>query len=133
MRLFPLLAALAATFAVSAPASAQDVSGTWELSWETPRGAQTVVFTFVQEGTALTGSAEMRRGRPGGGGGGGQARTAEISDGTVEDGSITFSLVLTGGPRTFTMDFAGSVDGDEMEGTVTNPRGGEDPFTGKRK
>jgi len=131
MRRAPVLAALAATFAFAASASAQDVSGTWEISWETPRGAQTVNFTFAQDGSALTGSAEMTMGRPGGGGG--QSRTVEISDGTVEDGHISFSLALGGGQRSFTMSFAGTVDGDAMKGTVTNPRGGENPFTGKRK
>ena len=130
MRRAPLLAAIAATFALAAPASAQDVSGMWEISWETPRGAQTVVFTFVQDGAALNGSAEMTMGRPGGGGG--QSRTVEITDGKVEDGDISFGLALGGGERSFTMSFAGSVDGDEMKGTVTNPRGGGNPFTGKR-
>ena len=131
MRRAPVLAALAATFAFAASSSAQDVSGMWEISWETPRGAQTVSFTFAQDGSALTGSAEMTMGRPGGGGG--QSRTVEITNGTVEDGNISFSMVLGGGQRSFTMSFAGTVDGDVMKGTVTNPRGGENPFTGKRK
>jgi hypothetical protein len=137
MRRAPVLAALAATFAFAASASAQDVSGTWEIRPETPRGAQTVNFTFAQDGSALTGSAEMTRGRPGGGGGGGggggQSRTVEITDGTVVDGNISFSLILGAGQRSFTMTFVGTVDGDAMKGTVSNPRGGENPFTGKRK
>ena len=131
MRCVPLFAALAATFSLAAPAAAQDVSGMWEISWETPRGAQTVSFTFAQDGLALTGSAEMTMGRPGGGGG--QTRIVEIADGKVEDGDISFSLVMGGGQRSFTMSFDGAVDGDEMKGTVTNPRGGGNPFTGKRK
>ena len=131
MRFASLLAALAATFAIAAPAAAQDVSGTWEISWEIPRGAQTVSFTFAQAGSVLTGSAEMTMGRSGGGGG--RTRIGEISDGKVEDGNISFSLVMGGGQRSFTMSFDGAVDGDEMKGVVTNPRGGGNPFTGKRK
>jgi hypothetical protein len=127
----PVLAALAATFAFAAAAPAQDVSGMWDISWETPRGAQTVTFTFTQDGAALTGSAEMTMRRPGGGGG--STRTVEIADGKVEEGNIFFSLVMGGGQRSFTLSFAGGVDGDEMRGTVTNPRGGGNPFTGKRK
>ena len=132
MRRAPVLAALAATFAFAASSSAQDVSGMWEIRFETPRGAQTVNFTFAQDGSALTGSAEMTMGRPGGGGGG-QSRTVEFADGTVEDGNISFSLILGAGQRSFTMTFVGTLDGDAMTGTVNNPRGGENPFTGKRK
>ncbi len=131
MRHAPILAALAATFAVATAASAQDVSGMWEISWETPRGGQTVTFTFTQEGSVLTGSAEMTMRRPGGGSG--QSRMVEITDGKVEDGNISFSLEVGGGQRSFTMSFAGVVDGDEMKGAVTNPRGGDNPFTGQRK
>ena len=131
MRRLALAVPVLAVLAASVPAAAQDVSGVWEISWETPRGAQTVVFTFRQDGTALTGSAEMSMGRRGGGGG--RVRTVEISSGSMEDGEIAFELVMGGGQRSFTMSFAGTVDGGVRKGTVTNPMGGENPFTGKRK
>jgi len=131
MRREPAFAAFAAVLIFAASTSAQDVSGLWEISWGTPRGAQTVLFTFSQDGAALGGSAEMTMGRPGGGGG--ESRTVEIADGKVEGDEISFSLVLGRGGRSFTMTVAGSVNGNEMRGSVTNPRGGENPFTGKRK
>ena len=127
----PLIAAFIAVSSLPGPISAQDVTGTWEISWETPRGGQTVMFAFTQEGATLAGSAEMSMGRPGGGQG--RTRTVEVSNGTVQDGAISFDIVMGRGQRSFTLRFAGTVAGDAMEGTVTNPRGGEDRFEGKRK
>lgn len=109
-----------------------DVTGTWEISWETPRGTTTTTFLFEQDGSALTGTAQMAmRGRPGGGGGEG-TREVEITDGKVEGNSITFSLAMGMGQRSMTFTFKGTVTGDTMEGTMTTARG-ENPFTGKRK
>ncbi len=109
-----------------------DVTGTWEISWENPRGATTTTFLFEQDGTALTGTAQMAmRGRPGGGGGEG-TREVEITDGKVEGNTITFSMAMGMGERSMAFTFKGTVTGDTMEGTMTTPRG-ENPFTGKRK
>ena len=138
MRTFAFAAAAAIALA-AAPAAAQDVSGTWQIAYtmETPRGSmeRTVTVHLEQEGTELTGTAEMAAmGRPGGGGGGaGQTRTVDISDGIVAGSEITFSIVLGGGQRSIEMTFLGQVDGDTMEGTVSNPRGGDSPFKATRK
>ena len=40
--------AAAALLVATAPAAAQDVSGMWEVSWESPRGARTFVVTLAQ-------------------------------------------------------------------------------------
>lgn len=133
--------AAAVTMATAAPSAAQDVTGTWEISYtvETPRGSmdRTVTVHLEQDGTALTGTAEMAamgRGPAGGNrGGAGQTRTVEISDGSVAGAEVMFSLVLGRGDRTFEMTFAGQVSGDTMEGTVSDPRGGDRPFTASRK
>jgi uncharacterized protein YcfJ len=136
------VAFLAATPPVAAQdVAAQDVTGTWEIRYtvETPRGSmdRTVTVHLEQDGTALTGTAEMpAMGRgPAGGNrrGGGQSRTVEISDGSVAGAEVMFTLALGRGDRTFETTFAGQVDGDAMEGTVRDPRGGERPFTGTRK
>ena len=59
MRRAPVLAAIAAAFAFTTSASAQDVTGVWELSWESQRGAQTVVFTFAQDGAGRVASCHQ--------------------------------------------------------------------------
>jgi hypothetical protein len=109
-----------------------DVTGSWEISWETPRGVTTSTFTFAQEGTALSGTALMAaRGGPGRGGGG-QPREVEISDGKVDGNTLTFRMAMGMGERSTTFTFAGEVSGNDIVGTMTTPRG-ETPFTGRRK
>ena len=135
MRRFAPLAFLAFLFLTGVQqlrAQDVDVTGTWEISWETPRGTTTTTFLFEQDGTALTGTAQMAmRGRPGGGGGEG-TREVEITDGKVEGNTITFSMAMGMGERSMAFTFKGTVTGDTMEGTMTTARG-ENPFTGKRK
>ena len=108
-----------------------DITGTWELSWETQRGATTSTVNFEQDGDTFTGTAQMAMGGRGGGAGGG-TREIEITDGKVDGDQITFSMAMGRGERSFTFTFAGTVDGDAMEGTMTTMRG-ENPFTGKKK
>ena len=109
-----------------------DLTGTWEISWETQRGATTTTFTFAQEENAFTGMAQMMMGgRPGGGGGGG-TREVEITDGKIDGNNVTFNMAMGMGERSMTFTFTGTVTGDTMEGTMTTARG-ENPFTGKRK
>jgi hypothetical protein len=110
-----------------------DLSGDWELSWEGPRGATTTTFTFQQDGESFTGTAQVqgRGARPGGGGEGG-AREVAITDGVIDGQAITFSMAMGVGQRSMTFTFSGTVEGDSMEGTITNPRG-EMPFTGLKK
>ena len=130
-RLFPLATLALLMFPGTQEAQAQiDVTGSWELSWETQRGASTSTFTFTQDGMAFTGLAEMAMGRRGAGAGGG-IREIEITDGKIEGNTITFSMAMGRGERSMSFTFSGTVDGDTMEGTMTTPRG-ESPFTGKR-
>jgi hypothetical protein len=134
MRSIVLSAAAALTLVPAAPAAGQELAGTWELSYtrETPRGSleRTLTVHLQQDGSTLTGTAEMAA--MGQRGGGGEARTVDISDGKVEDGAFSFGIVVGGGQRSFTLTFSGRAQGDTMEGTLEAPMGGETPFTGKR-
>lgn len=124
-----LLAAL-----VASPILAQDMSGSWEITSETPRGSQTMTLVVEQSGSELTGTLTMTRmGGPPGGGGGGGPMEVEISDGTVSGGDFSFSVIMGRGDRTFTQEFSGQFEGDEMSGMLAGgPRGGERSFTGVR-
>lgn len=117
-------AALALLLAAGAPAAAQSVAGTWELTWETPRGAQTVTFVFAEEGMNVTGHAVMRRGE--------NSMEVPVGNGMIHGDQLTFSLQMGMGERTITQSFAATVKGDTMEGKITTPRG-ENPFRGVRK
>jgi hypothetical protein len=121
---FALFAAALAFSAVSSPAAAQEVTGTWELSWETPQGARTVTFTFAQSGMTVTGTALMGRAD--------MVREVPIQNGMLHGDQLTFTLTLGMGERVMAQTFAATVKGDAMEGKVTTMRG-EMPFTGARK
>ena len=115
-----LFAALIVLLAFTAPAAAQGVAGTWEISWETPRGAQTVTFVFAQDGMNVTGTAQMRGGE------------VPVKNGMLHGDQLTFAIEFGMGERTMTQTFAATVTGDSMEGKITTPRG-ENPFKGARK
>ena len=107
-----LAAALAAlaTLTLALPASAQSVAGTWDLAWETPRGAQNTTFVFAQDGMNVTGTAQMRRGE--------NTMEVPIKNGMLHGDQLTFSLEMGMGERTMTQTFAATVKGNAMEGKI---------------
>ena len=141
LRRLALPAALLAVVAMPAQAQDIDISGQWEFTSEGRRGAQTQVFTFVQDGMTVTGSVEMTMGGRGGAGragggagaGAGAGATIEIQEGTLEGNVLTFKLVMGMGDRSFETVYTATIEGDTMTGTSTGTRGGETPFTAKRK
>lgn len=111
--------------AAHGPAAAQDakavnVAGKWELTSETPRGTSTTTLNLTQDGTNVTGTATMRMG------------DVPIKDAKLDGNNLTFTIEVGRGERTFEMHYKATVDGDTMKGTISNPRGGDRPFTGKR-
>ena len=97
-----------------------DVSGVWEITTQTPRGAMTRTLTLEQDGGSLEGTIETRMG------------SVPIKDGSVEGNRISFTVAISRGDRTFEMDYRGTVDGDSAEGTFRTPRGDDIEWTGKR-
>lgn len=97
-----------------------NVAGKWEFTSEGPRGTQTSTITFEQDGTVLKGTMETQRG------------AVSFENGSVEGNKITFTIVRGMGDRTFEMTYTGTVEGDTMTGTMTNPRGGDVPWTAKK-
>src|SRR5437773_7616352 len=63
-----------------------DVTGTWKGQFETQRGLQKYTFTLKQDGTNLTGKANVERD--------GEKREAELKDGKVEGDTVTFVELL---------------------------------------
>ncbi len=131
----PLVAGLFLAVALPSSLTAQELSGTWEIESETPRGPQFMTLTVVEEDGVLTGTiTRAMRGGGGGGGrgaGGGGPRGAEISDGVVDGTTFSFSMVLSRGGNSFSQEFEGTFDGDEMTGVILGGRG-EREFTGRR-
>ena len=124
-RIASVVSSVLLCLAVVSPARSQEavtvnVTGKWELSSETPRGPMTSTVTFAQEGNALTGTVETPRG------------STPIASGSVEGNRITFTVVRSMGERSVETTYTGTVEGGTISGTMSNPRGGEVPWTAKK-
>ena len=119
-----------------APATAQDLAGMWEISYETGRGTRTQTLTLTVDGMMLTGTVTFTGGGRRGGGGGGGPQSIEISDGKIDGSSFSFTVTRTFGDNSIVQSYSGTVDGMTLTGTIEGGgRGGGGqprPFTGKR-
>jgi hypothetical protein len=97
-----------------------DVSGTWDLSVESPQGARTLTSTFKQDGEKLTGvqSGEM----------------GELPlEGTIKGADIAFAIVIDMQGQQMTIAYAGKVDGETMSGTIEFGSFGSSTWTAKKQ
>ncbi len=97
-----------------------NLTGKWTLTIDSPRGSQEVTadLTMAEDGT-LSGSLTGRRG------------TQDITSGWVSSKKFSFTVTLTIGPRTIEATYTGTVEGNEMSGTLSMGRRSSD-FTGTR-
>lgn len=97
-----------------------DVTGTWELTVETPQGTGNPTIVLKQEGEKLTGVYKGRFG--------------EVNlQGSVKGNDITFSITVNAQGTELTITYKGTVEPDSMKGTVDFGGFGEGTWTGKRK
>jgi len=89
--------------------------GNWNLVVSTPMGERRATLSLKADGGTLTGS-QMADGS-----------TAEIFDGTVNGNQLSIS-----DPMPLTLEFNGTVDGDEVTGSVTLGNFGSSSFSGTR-
>jgi hypothetical protein len=96
-------------------------TGTWNISMNTPMGAQAATLDLVEEGATLTGTMSAA-----------QAPDAmEITDGTVDGSALTWKAALTQ-PMPITLEFSATVDGDSISGDVALGTFGNATFEGTR-
>lgn len=96
-----------------------DVAGKWQLITESPRGTQTAIITFEQQGNTLSGTVETRLG------------SSPINSGSVDGHVVTFTVLRGVGSRGMAMTYTGTLEGDTIRGSMTTPRG-DRPFTMRR-
>lgn len=96
------------------------VDGTWNLVVTTPMGPQESTLVIQSSGNTLTGtqSAKSGDGRP-------------IESGTVNGNAIAWKASITK-PMALTLEFSGTVDGDNLSGSVKLGMFGTAKFTGVR-
>ena len=93
--------------------------GNWNLVVETPMGDRRATLSLKADGGTLTGS-QMADGS-----------TAEIFDGTVNGNQSSWKVSISD-PMPLTLEFNGTVDGDEVTGSVTLGNFGSSSFSGTR-
>jgi hypothetical protein len=114
-----LIALAALTLSVS---FAADINGKWTAQVEGRRGAQTQTLTLTASGNTLTGTLQGGRGGP-----------VEISNGTIDGDSISFTVVREFGENKITQQFKGTVSGGELKLTETGGRRGPVDVTYKKQ
>lgn len=122
--LVALLAAACSTTPSAPPpppaGQAVDVSGTWELTVESPMGSRTSDAIFTQTGETLGGKMVSPRG--------------EVPlTGTIQGDAVSFGINVNVQGQNLQIDYTGKVTGDTMGGTVVFGSFGDGKWTGKKK
>jgi hypothetical protein len=93
--------------------------GNWNLVVSTPMGERHGSLSLKTEGTTLQGSQAA------------DGNSTEIFDGTVNGNEISWKVLITD-PMPMTLEFTGTVEGDEIAGTVKLGEFGDSSFSGIR-
>ena len=93
--------------------------GKWNLTINTPMGAQTGTLTLATDGGALTGQMDGNMG------------SVPIENGTVDGDKVAWQAKITS-PMPMTLEFDGAVDGDAINGNVKLGAFGSSTFSGAR-
>ncbi len=129
-------ALITAAALTAAPASAQNLSGMWELTAQGGRGSQIQTLSLAVDGMTLTGTVTRTGGGGRRGGGGGGPQVLEISDGSIDGSTFTVTITRTRGDNAFSQVYTGTIEGETLTGTIAGGgrRGGgqPQPFTAKR-
>lgn len=115
MKLVLLLLSLFA----SANLFADELTGTWTLDIQTPRGLQHPTLVITSASDKYSGVYNSMRG------------PIAIDTITRDGNSFSFPMTVSVPIGDINVTYSGSIDGERMKGTVKNPRG-EVPFTGTR-
>ena len=96
-----------------------NVDGTWETVTKSPMGDQKATLTVTSGGDTFTGTYAGAMG------------TTDIKDGKVAGDTLSWSVDIVV-PMPMTLTIEATVDGDDINGTVTAGAFGSFPLTGSR-
>ena len=102
-----------------AVAAQTDVTGEWAMMIDTEQGSQSTALTLVQDGEKLTGSMVSPMG------------TLEF-EGTITGNELEIVMEVDAGGAFLEITLVGTVDGDEMTGTLDFGGYGGGDWTAKR-
>ena len=95
------------------------VDGKWEITINSPMGAQKAVLDLKTDGATLTGTQTA------------QGTTQPLANGKLEGATLSWSANITT-PMPMTLEFHGSVENDVLKGSVKAGAFGSFPFAGTR-
>ena len=103
-----------------------DITGEWQAQFDTQRGLQKYTFTFKQNGSKVTGKANVEMEE--------RKREVELKDGKVEGGVVSFNEPLSIQGNDMNITFTGklSAKGDEIKFTRQVGDFGSSEATAKR-
>ena len=120
-RFFGILALLIAT---ALPAAAADLLGRWTAEFDSPIGVQKYVYEFSKSGDALTGQATFEHSMGKG--------TVPLKNLKVEGDKVSFDEPLTINGEEITINYSGTLVGDELKLTRVVGNFGTEQLTAKR-
>ena len=105
---------------VLAGAKADDLSGKWNLQADANGQVLTIAVDLKQTGDTFTGTT-----------------SSDLGNGTIDGGKVTdkaFTAILHAEIQGNVVDFKmdGTIDGDKLKGSFSNPQFGSIPFTATR-
>src|SRR6185295_3944580 len=106
-------------------AFAADVTGTWKAEFNTQRGLQKYTFTLKQDGTKVTGKANVERD--------GEKREAELKDGKIDGDTVTFVEPLKIQDNDIQITYTGKISANEIQFTRKVGDFGSSEGTAKRE
>jgi enterochelin esterase-like enzyme len=106
-------------------AFAADVTGTWKAEFDTQRGLQKYTFTLKQDGTNVTGKANVERE--------GEKREAELKEGKVDGDTVTFVEPLKIQDNEIKITYTGKISTNEIKFTRKVGDFGSSEATAKRE
>jgi hypothetical protein len=95
--------------------------GRWNVTLNSPMGAQQLTLVLATDGTLLSGSMESP-----------QLPATSFSDGTVDGDKVSWSVSITQ-PMALTLEFTGTVEGDAISGDAKLGSFGTSTFSGTRE
>jgi len=98
-----------------------DVSGTWEITTQSPRGERSSEMTIEQDGDNIKVTMTGMRGNK------------MQGEGTVKDSKIEWTVSISTQRGDFTISYRGSVEGNTMSGQAEMGDFGTMDWTAKKK
>ena len=95
------------------------IDGIWEITINSPMGAQKAKLELQSKDGALTGTQHA------------QGSSQPVSNGKVDGNAVSWSANITS-PMPMTLEFSGNVEGDALKGSVKAGAFGSFPFAGAR-